>query len=137
MADADYADDLKLLVNTTAQAESLLNRLEQSARVNSHYVNANETEFMCFKQEGTISLLNDKPLKLVNQFPYLGSNISSTESDVNIYIEKAQTVIYRLSIIWKSDLFDKIKRDFFRAFLCNNSRSFYQSSSLVSFLPTL
>ena len=36
---------------------------------------------------GVISF-NVKPLKLVDQFIYLGSNISSTESDVNIHIEK-------------------------------------------------
>ena len=55
------------------------------------------------------------PLKLEDLFTYHGSNISSTESDVNIRIGKALTVIDRLLIIWKSDLPDKIKRDFFQA----------------------
>ena len=36
----------------------------------------------------TISSLNDKPLKLVDQFIYLGSNISSTENYVNKCIGK-------------------------------------------------
>ena len=40
---------------------------------------------------------------------YLGSNISSSESDVNIHIANAWTDIDRLSIIKKSDLSDKIK----------------------------
>ena len=40
--------------------------------------NANKAEFICFKQ-GAIPTLIGKPLKL-----YLGSNISSTESDINI-----------------------------------------------------
>ena len=39
---------------------------------------------MYFKQEEAITALNDKPLELVDQFTYLGSNISSTEKDVNI-----------------------------------------------------
>ena len=39
---------------------------------------------MNFEQEGIISTLSYKPLKWVNQFPYLGSNISSTERDVNM-----------------------------------------------------
>ena len=51
-------------------------------------MNSDKTEFMCFNQDGAISL-NDKSLKLVDEFIYLSSNISSTESDVNIHINKA------------------------------------------------
>ena len=49
---------------------------------------ADEIEFMCFKQDEAISTLNGKPLKLVDQFIYLGSNISFTESIVNIHLGK-------------------------------------------------
>ena len=45
---------------------------------------------------------------------YLGSCISSTESDVNICLVKVWTASDRLSIIWKSDLSNKIKQDFFQ-----------------------
>ena len=38
MIDTDYADDLMLLANTTAQAESLLQSLEQSTRGIGLYV---------------------------------------------------------------------------------------------------
>ena len=41
---------------------------------------------MGFKQDGSISSLNGKPLKLVDQFIYLNSNISSTENNVKIHI---------------------------------------------------
>ena len=41
-----------------------------------------------------------------------GQNISSTESDVNIFLVKVWTTINRLSIIWKSH---KIKQEFFQA----------------------
>ena len=68
-----------------------------------------ETEFMCFNQDGTISL----NVKLVDKFTYLSSNISSTERDVNICIGKAWTTIERLSIKWKFDQFDKLKRELF------------------------
>ena len=54
-------------------------------------------------------------MKLEHQFTHLGSNISSTESNVNIHIGKAWTAIHRLSTIEKSDLSDKIERDFFQA----------------------
>ena len=50
-----------------------------------------------------------------NKFTYLGSNISSTESDVNICLAKEWPAINRLLIIWISDLSDKIKWDFFQA----------------------
>ena len=69
---------------------------------------------MCFKRDGAISTLNGKFLKLVDHFTYLGSNILSTESNVNIRIVEAWTAIDRLWIIWKSDLSDKIKRKSFR-----------------------
>ena len=45
-----------------------------------------------------------KTRKLVHQFTYLGSNISSTESDDNIHLAKVWTAISRLSIIWKYNL---------------------------------
>ena len=42
---------------------------------------------VCFKWEGAISSLSGSPLKLVDQFTYLSSNILSTKSDVNIHLE--------------------------------------------------
>ena len=45
---------------------------------------------------------------------YHSDNISSTESDVNIYIGIAWTAIDRSSTIWKS-ISDKIKCEFFQA----------------------
>ena len=86
--DTDYADDLALLANTSAQAESLLHSLDQTAGIISLHVNANKTEYMCFKWEGAISILNGWPLKSVDKFTYLGSNISSIENDVNIHLTK-------------------------------------------------
>ena len=40
-----------------------------------------------FKQERVMSILSGLPLKLVDQFTYLSSNISSTESKVNMCSE--------------------------------------------------
>ena len=48
-------------------------------------------------------------LELVDRFTYIGSNISSTENDVNIQLAKAWAAIDRLSIMWKSDISNKIK----------------------------
>ena len=44
-----------------------------------------------------------------------GSSVSSTEKDIDTRLTKAWTAINRLSIIWKSDLTDKMKRSFFQA----------------------
>ena len=45
----------------------------------------------------------------------LGSSVESTEKDIETRLTKALTAINRLSIIWKSDLTDKMKRSFFQA----------------------
>ena len=60
-------------------------------------------------------LLDGTPLKLVDKFTYLGSSVSSTEKDTDMRLMKAWTAINRLSIIWKSNLTDKMKRSFFPA----------------------
>ncbi len=62
-----------------------------------------------------MSTLNGSALKLVDKFTYLGSSVSSTENDMNTQLAKAGTAVDRLSVIWKSDLTDKIKRSFFQA----------------------
>ena len=69
----------------------------------------------CFNQRGNISILNGNSLKLVDKFTYLGSSVSSTETDINTRLAKAWTAHDELSVIWKSDLTDKIKRSFFQA----------------------
>ena len=70
---------------------------------------------MCYNQTGDISTLDGTTLKLVDKFTYLGSSVSSTEKDIDTRLTKAWTAINRLSIIWKSDLTDKMKRSFFQA----------------------
>ena len=78
-------------------------------------VNVDKTEYMCFNQGGCISTLNGGSLKVEDKFTYLGSCVSSTKNNVNMRLAKAWTAIDRLSIIWKSDLSDKIKRNFCHA----------------------
>ena len=70
---------------------------------------------MCYNQTGDISTLDGTPLKLVDKFTYLGSSVESTEKDIDTRLTKAWTAINRQSIIWKSDLTDKMKRSFFQA----------------------
>ena len=70
---------------------------------------------MGYDQTGDISTLDRTPLKLVDKFTYLGSSVASTKKDIETRLTKAWTAINRLSIIWKSDLTDKMKRCFFQA----------------------
>ena len=70
---------------------------------------------MCYNQTGGITTLEGTPLKLVDNFTYLGSSVESTEKDIDTRLTKAWTAINRLSIIWKSDLTDKMKRSLFQA----------------------
>ena len=86
--DADYVDDLVLL------AESMLRSMEQAADSIDFHVNINKTLFIYFKRGAVFGLL-----KLVDVLIYLGDNISTTETDVNVPLAKVWTAIDRLSII--------------------------------------
>ena len=69
---------------------------------------------MCFNQAGDISTREGTSLKLVDKFIYQGSSVSSTEKDIVTRLTKAWTAIDKLSIIWKSNLTDKMKRRLLR-----------------------
>ena len=97
------------------QAENLLHNLERAAAGISLLVNLLKTKYMCLNQRGNISTLNSSSLKLVDKFSYQGSSVSSTEKDINMRLAKAWTAKDRLSVIWKSDLTDKVKRSFYQA----------------------
>ena len=114
ITDHDYADDIALLANTPNQAETVLHSLERAGAGIGLFVNAHKTEYMCYNQIGDITTPDGASLKLVHKFTFLGSSVSSTEKD-DTRLTKAWTAIDRLSIIWKSDLTDKMKRSFFRA----------------------
>ena len=47
ITDANYADEIALLTNTPAQAETLLHSLEQAAGGIVLNVNADQTEYIC------------------------------------------------------------------------------------------
>ena len=89
--------------------------MEQAGAGIGLHVNAHKTDYMCFNQTGDISTQDGSSLKLVDKFIYLGSSIASTEKDIETRLTKAWTAIDELSIIWKSDLTDKMKRSFFQA----------------------
>ena len=115
ITDTEYADGIVLLANTPSQAKTKLPSQERAAAGINLYFNAHKTEYISFNQRGDISTLNGSTLKVVDKFTYLGSSVSSTETDINTVLAKVRTTIDRLSVIWKSDLTDKLKRIFFQA----------------------
>ena len=69
---------------------------------------------MCFNQRGDISTLNGCSLEVVDKFTSQGSRVSSTETDIDTRLARIWTTINRLSVVWKSDFTDKMKRNFFQ-----------------------
>ena len=64
---------------------------------------------MCLKREEAIFTQSGKPQKLVGQFTYLSSNISSTESDVNK--KELHVINYIKSVIYpikSNGIFNKL-----------------------------
>ena len=97
------------------QSETLPHSLERATAGIGLHVNGHKTEYMCYNQTGDISKLDRTSLKLVDKFTYLASSISSNEKEIDIPLTRAWTAIDRLSIIWKSDMADKMKWSFFQA----------------------
>ena len=112
MTDVDCADDIVFLTNKT---ESLLYSLERTAGRIGFHMNANKMESLCFNQRGDIFTLYHGSLKPPDKFTYHESSVSSTENDINTRLAKAWAAIDRLSVMGKSDLSNKIKRNFFQA----------------------
>ena len=63
--------------------QTLLHSLERAVAGIGLHVNAYKTEYMCFNQTGDIPTLNGSSLKLVDKFTYLGSSVSSTDTDID------------------------------------------------------
>jgi len=115
ITDAGYADDLAIFSDNCENAEKLLHLLEYAAEKIGLKVNAKKTEYICYHHQGNIKTSQNVALKSVEDFTYLGSNIASTDKDVEIRIAKAWSTLNKLDSIWKSNLPDELKRNFFRA----------------------
>ena len=115
LTDVDYADDLAITADTVLDAEKLLHLLEDAAKEVGLYVNASKTEHINFNQEGTIKTKAGNSIKAVENFIYLGSESNSTEKELKIRIAKAWAALNKMNSVWKSNLPNKLKREFFRA----------------------
>ena len=83
--------------NTPPHAETLLYSLERAAGGIDLHVNEDKTEYMWIKRcifpfpkTGNLGIAkNCGPLKLADKLTYLGSNVPSTEKDINTRQAKA------------------------------------------------
>ena len=64
---------------------------------------------------GNMKRKNGNIKKQVENFKYLGSNIESTEKDIEIRISKAWSALNSMRTIWKSKMNDSLKRRLLRA----------------------
>ena len=120
---ANICGDLRLNVDTLQHFKMCRNvhiipDVRQSGYINSSVENIYMCELLIkwnsLQTRSYLLFLCGKLLKHVDQFIYLGSNISSAESNVYIRQAKLCNTIVRLSI-WKFDFSDNIKLDFFQA----------------------
>ena len=116
ICDTDFADDLALLSNSLEQAQELLTRLENAAKQIGLHINNSKTEYMLFNQdEGDLKALDGDVLNQVEDFQYLGAWLNTCSKDINIRIGRAWTALLKLNTIWKSNLQEDLKVQFFRA----------------------
>ena len=67
---------------------------------------------MLLNHKGIVKNRNGNTLKQVDNFRYLGSEISSTAKDVSLRIGKAWIALNTLYKIWKSTANLRLKRNF-------------------------
>ena len=84
LTDTDFDDDIALISQSLLGAQSLLQSLEQASNCVGLYLNETKTEYinMCSSDiDFIIKTLNNSVLKMVSDYVYLGSYISSSEKD--------------------------------------------------------
>ena len=117
LTDLDFADDIALVSEQVDQAQQLLERVEAEAAGVGLMANAKKTKVMSYNQpvEPQIKTNDGSTLEIVNEFTYLGSQMSSSKADIKRRIALAWTSANKLQKFWKSSLSKKFKIDIFRA----------------------
>ena len=115
ISDADYADDLALFADSCSDAEKLLHVLEEKANSVRLRVNIRKTQNFNINTDHKVRSVKGTQLKSVDNYTYLGSEISSMDKEIKIRIAKSWSALDKLSSIWKSNLTATLKRNFFRA----------------------
>ena len=77
ITDIDYADDIAILTNSMLDANTLLYKIEDTAKDIGLHINSDKNEYMCLNHEKQIIMkrLSGHYIKSVDEFKYLGSCI--------------------------------------------------------------
>ena len=116
---ADFADDIALISQSHANAQSLLRYLEEASNFVGLYLNESKTEYMnkcSLHTKDGIKTLQETLLKLVEDYKYLGSYISSSLKHI---LERRMTwsACNDLNKIWKSHPNKNIKLHIFKTII--------------------
>ena len=100
--DLNFADDIALFENSLEEAQVQLNRTATEAQKIGLVINTKKTEFMTNTSCKKNLTLNNEDIKLANDFTYLGSKMTSTESDVKRRLSLAWSAFWKLERLWRS-----------------------------------
>ena len=117
ISDAEFADDIALVTNTEKEAEELLREVEEVSMSVGLHINESKTKYLVenvMEPQGIVST-DGKPIKLVEDFLYLGAKIRNTEEDVVDRVRKAWAACHSLKSVWQSDLRKGLKIRLFTA----------------------
>ena len=120
LTDADFADDIALISQSLANAQSLLRSLEEASNCVGLYLNETKTEYMnkcSLHTNDGIKTLQETLLKLVEDYKYLGSYISSSLKDFITRKGMTWSACNDLNKIWKSHLNKNIKLQIFKTII--------------------
>ena len=118
LTDTDFADDIALISQSLEHVQDLLQSLEQASNGVGLYLNETKTECLnrCLSDADlVVKTLSGSALKMVEDYVYLGSFISSSEKDFNTRKGMAWSACNDMHKIWTSQLPKKIKLQIFRA----------------------
>ncbi|MCP4493478.1 MAG: hypothetical protein GY820_40160, partial [Gammaproteobacteria bacterium] len=108
ISDVDFADDLALITDSVAEAQKFLDSLEQAASSIGLHLNDDKTKYMEINVKDddnqSITAASGESIKLVQDFVYLGSRMSSSEKDFMVRKAKAWAACHQMKKIWKSGM---------------------------------
>ena len=117
LSDLDFADDIALLSDSLADAQAMLNRVEQSCQAVGLHLNSTKTKFMHINPKanaGQLKSSKNEPIELVSDFKYLGG-YTATKYDIKYRTGQAWAALNALSKIWKSPICQTTKTRIFKS----------------------
>ena len=104
ITDLDFADDIALVSDLVANAESLLHSLENAARLVGLHCNESKTEVISSTPNCSFVSSAGNSINQVEDFKYLGSFVMDSEKDIKFRKALAWSACNKLDRIWHSTL---------------------------------